>query len=48
LPARREIVPNNPRISVGGWIGAIVVVAALYVVAAGRSGISPTETVHRS
>ena len=30
--------PNNPRVSVGGWIGAIVVVAALYILAAAAIG----------
>jgi hypothetical protein len=30
--------PNNPRISVGGWIVAIIVVAALYVLAAAAIG----------
>ena len=30
--------PDNPHISVGGWIGAFVVVAALYIVAAAAIG----------
>ena len=30
--------PNNPRISVGGWIGAFVMMAVLYVVAAAVIG----------
>ncbi len=30
--------PNNPHISVGGWIGAIVVVAAVYVLVAAAIG----------
>jgi hypothetical protein len=30
--------PNNPQLSVGGWIGAFIVVAVLYVVAAAAIG----------
>jgi len=39
IHARRDDwIPNNPRISVGGWIGAIVAVAVLYVAAAAIIG----------
>jgi hypothetical protein len=30
--------PANPRISVGGWIGAFVIVGALYIAAAALLG----------
>jgi len=31
-------VPNNPRIRVGGWIGAFVIVAVIYVALAATMG----------
>jgi hypothetical protein len=30
--------PDNPRISIGAWIGGLVAVAALYIVVAGLIG----------
>ena len=39
IHARRDDwIPNDPRISVGGWIGAVVVVAILYVAVAAVIG----------
>jgi succinate-acetate transporter protein len=39
IHARRDDwIPHNPRISVGGWIGAIVAVAVIYVAAAAIIG----------
>ena len=39
IHARRDDwIPNDPRIHVAGWIGAIVVVAVLYVAVAAIIG----------
>ena len=39
IRARRDDwIPENPRISVGGWLGAIVAVAVLYVAVAAIIG----------
>jgi len=39
IRARRDDwIPENPRISVGGWIGAFVVVVVIYVAAAAIIG----------
>jgi hypothetical protein len=39
IRARRDDwIPDNPRISVGGWIGAFVVVVVIYVAAAAIIG----------
>jgi succinate-acetate transporter protein len=39
IRARRDDwVPNNPRIHVGGWIGAFFVVAAIYIAIAALIG----------
>ena len=31
-------VPNNPRIHIGGWIGAFIAVAAIYIAVAAIIG----------
>ena len=39
IHARRDDwIPNNPRIRVGGWIGAIIAVGVIYVAVAAVVG----------
>jgi len=39
IRARAEdCVPNNPRIHVGGWVGALIGAAAIYIVVAAIIG----------
>lgn len=39
IHARRDDwIPNNPRIRIGGWIGAFVAVAVLYIAVAAIIG----------